>query len=178
MQNWKDLYTELSEILTGEIPAIKWVDLWHNQVNFLDDEHPFPAPAVFLSFRILETADAGQKVQQVKLQVDTYIFYETMADSYFGSWNQASALDFLELINSIYSVLHGSEGENFSSMRRTGFAPIDTGGSGNLYLQSFECLLIDYAAQKLYEDATIADVEIENKKGPEEIPSEPLYKVG
>lgn len=70
-QNWtKALYIELAEKITNAIAAIKWVDLWHNQVGFLEDEHPFPTPALFLSFRSNNIRDLSQKVQQVILQID------------------------------------------------------------------------------------------------------------
>lgn len=161
MQNWKDLYTELADFLKKEVAAIKYIDLWHNQVNFLSEEHPFPTPAVFLNFRIINTQDLGEKVQNVKLQVDTFIFYETFADTYQDSWNQSSAFEFLDLLNDSYATLHGTSGKNYSNMRRIGFAPVDTGGAGNLYIQSYECTLIDYAAMKTYNDSTIADLDVE-----------------
>ncbi len=168
MQNFKDLYIELSTLLNTKIPAIKWIDLWHNQVNFLSSEHPFATPAVFLAFRILNTQDKGLKIQDVTLQVDAYLFYETFADTFKGSFNQSTALDFLDLLNSTFAVLHGSTGVNYSAMRRTGFAPVDTGGAGNLYQQSFTCTLTDYAAQKLYQDTVINDIELQNGVEPPE----------
>src|SRR5690606_21420551 len=127
MQNWTDLYKELSQKITEGIEAVEWVDLWHNQVNFLEDEHPFPTPAVFLNFRTLNLQDVGERVQQVNLQVDCYLFYETFADTYDGSSNQESALEFLQLLNDLYALLHASEGENYSNMRRLAFNPVDTG---------------------------------------------------
>lgn len=77
MQFWTDLYKELATKITDNIPEVRWVDLWHNQVNFLEEEHPFPTPAVFLSFRSRELEDAGKKVQKVNLQVDFFLYYET-----------------------------------------------------------------------------------------------------
>ncbi len=142
MQNWTHLYTELATKITDHLPEVEWVDLWHNQVNFLEDEHPFPTPAVFLNFRSLQIDDAGKKVQQVRLQVDCFLFYETFADTYNGSSNQESALAFLQLLNDLYALLHGSSGENYSSMRRIAFNPVDTGNAGNLYQLSFECLFL------------------------------------
>ena len=50
MENWTNLYRELARIIQEKIPQIYWIDLWHNQVNFLQDEHPFQTPAIFLSF--------------------------------------------------------------------------------------------------------------------------------
>ena len=160
MQNWKDLYTELSGLISSQLPSVRWIDLWHNQVNFLDSEHPFPVPAVFLSFVSQDITDTGTRVQQVDLQVDVYLFYETFADTYQGAWNQASALDFLDTLNGLQSILHASSGDNYSAMRRVSFDPVDTGNAGNIYRTSFQCLMTDYAAQRAYEDSTLYDMEI------------------
>ena len=159
MQKWTDLYTEISGKIDS-LPAIKWIDLWHNQVGFLQDEHPFATPACFLGFRSNQMKDMGKKVQQVGLQVDVYLFYESFADTYRGSVNQESALGFLQSLDDINALLHGSSGENYSSMRRVGFAPIDTGGAGNLYQATYECTLVDYSAKKEFAEGSFADLEI------------------
>lgn len=154
MQNIVDAYIELCELLKNNLPTLKWIDLWHNQVNFLSEEHPFPTPAIFLSFRTLTTTDVGLHVQDADMQVDVYLFYETMADTFKGSFNQESALRFLEMINQVHKLLHGYSGYNFSEMRSTGFAPVDTGGAGNLYRKSFVCLMRDYNANTTGEDGS------------------------
>lgn len=161
MQNWVELYKELCTLITENIPAIKWVDLWHNQVNFLDSEHAFPAPATFLGFRIIEVVDLGEKIQKVKIQVTTYLFFETFADTYHGSWNQDDALKFLESLDALYALLHGSSGNTYSGMRRTGMAAVDTGSAGNLYMQPFECTLLDYGAKKVWVDQEVNGIDVE-----------------
>ncbi|WP_166964642.1 hypothetical protein [Yeosuana marina] len=166
MQNWKDLYKEHATAISDTIPAIRWIDLWHNQVNFLTEEHPFPTPAIFLSYRTLRTEDVGNKVQKVNLQVDAYLYYETFADTYKDAFNQDSALEFIDLMDNINALFHGAEGENFSSMRRLGFAPVDTGNAGNLYRMSYECTLMDYSALKEFADHEINDITIEHDKTP------------
>lgn len=161
MQDWTDLYLELAEVINEKVPAIRWIDLWHNQVNFLSEEHPFPSPAFFMSFRILTAEDLGEKKQKVTFQVDTYIFYETFADTYRGSVNQGTAVEFLKLISATFAELHGTSGENYSEMRRIGFDAVDTGGAGNLYRQSYIATLIDYSAAKKYVDTEVQGLEIE-----------------
>lgn len=175
MQNFKDLYTELATTLKTKIPGIKWIDLWHNQVNFLSEEHPFPSPAVFLNFRIMQADDTGLRVQKVKMQVDCFVYYETFADTYHESWNQASALEFLNLLNDIQATLHASNGVNYSGMRRIGMNPVDTGDAGNTYQISFECTLMDYAAQVQYDDDTIDEMELERGGKPVVPPDENDY---
>lgn len=155
MENWTNLYKELTEILQDKMPEILWIDLWHNQVNFLQDEHPFRTPAVFLSFRTLGTQDLGMLQQEINLQVDFYLFYETFADTYNGAFNQESALEFLHSMDELHTTFHGLSGKNFSAMRRIGFAPEDTGGAGNLYRISFSCIIQDTGAMKEMEERVV-----------------------
>lgn len=162
MQTWKNLYGELAEKLTQNIEKIKWIDLWHNQVGFLEDEHPFPTPAVFFAFRSGNIIDASDRVQQIHLQVDVYLYYETFADTYTGSFNQVDALEFLELLDKLQQQLHGSSGENYSNMRRVAFSPVDTGGAGNLYLITFSCELVDETAQPEWQETKGFEVQVEH----------------
>jgi hypothetical protein len=161
MQNFKELYQELSNNLTDSIDTIKWVDIWNSQVYNIENEHPFPAPAVFLGFRSNSIKDNGAKVQEVTLQVDVFIFYETFADTYKGSFNQDDALEFLDLIDKVNQLFHGSSGESYSSMRRVSFSPVDTGGAGNLWNITYVCTLIDYSATKVWEKGKFMDVAAE-----------------
>jgi hypothetical protein len=100
-------------------------------------------------------------VQQVTLQVDVFLFFETFTDTYKGSVNQEEALAFLETMDELNKTLHCSAGENYSSMSRKSFSPLDTGGSSNLYMITYECLLMDYSANIPDQDGTFADLEIE-----------------
>lgn len=162
MQNFRNLYLELSTKIKNNISEIEWIDLWHSQVFNLADEHPFPTPAVFLAFRSGGIKNIGLKVQQVTLQVDVFLFYETFADTYAGGINQKEAIAFLDSMDAINKIFHGSSGENYSSMSRKGFSPVDTGGSANLYLMTYECLLMDYSANVQDGEGTFAEMEIKN----------------
>lgn len=161
MQNFKELYKELSDKLTENIEDIRWIDLWNSQVYHLEEEHPFPTPAIFLAFRSSQMNDVGIKVQNLIMQVDVFVFYETFLDTYKGAYNQKDALAFLDIMDSINQTLHGSSGENYSSMRRIAFSPVDTGGSGNLWSITYETALVDYSAVKKYIDVEIDGVELE-----------------
>lgn len=169
----KEVYKEICTKITENIPEVKWIDLWHNQVSFLDQEHQFPAPAVFLAFRIISVMDTGNKGQKLVIQVDMYLFYETFADTYNGSWNQDDALDFLDNIGNLHRVFHGSAGATYSNMRRIGMSSVDTGTAQNLYLQPFSCEVIDYGASKEYDTADIEDIEITQAAPAPEEPEEP-----
>lgn len=163
MQIFKVLYLELSELLTSKIPEIEWCDLWNSQIYNLDGEHPFPAPAVFLAFRSNRVDDTGIKTQNVQLQVDVFLFYETFADTYKGAFNQTEALQFLDIMDSINKLMHGSTGNSYSNMKRVSFSPIDTGGAGNLYNITYNCEIMDYTAVKIWDEGKFSDLQIEPK---------------
>jgi hypothetical protein len=156
MENWKDLYTEIATKLET-IEPIKWIDLWHNQINFLEDEHPFSGPALFLSFRIANVQDEHKLVQNLTVQMDVYVFFETFADTFQGSHNQATALDFLDLLTEVNRQLHGASGTTFSEMRRTGMSAVDTGSAHNLYRATYTCLVNDESAYSAGEDIVDED---------------------
>lgn len=154
-----EVYTELAQKLSN-VNGIEWVDLWNNQITNLDNEHPFPAPAVFLAFRSNATKDLSEKMQDVTLMVDVFLFYETFADTYHGAFNQDDALRFLSLQKEINKVLHASHGNHYSSMRRVGFSPVDTGDSGNLYTINYQCQMIDKSAVETIETGSFEDINV------------------
>jgi hypothetical protein len=176
LQGWDKLYQEIALKLTNNITTINWIDLWHNQVGFLIEEHPFPTPALFLAFRILNTEDLSEKTQKVNLQVDVYYFYETFLDTYQGAYNETDALDYLKTVTNIHKILHGSSGTNYAEMRRVAFAPVDTGSAGNLYQQSFVCNIVDATAVKIYNKASPGDVNYTEGKGPA-VPQDQNYQI-
>ena len=103
--------------------------------------------------------DLGDKLQEMVLQIDCYLFYETFANSFHGSFNQEDALNFIGLLDFINARLHATTGENYSAMRKVGFAPEDTGNAGNLYRITFECIITDASAAKISEEAEVGDWE-------------------
>ena len=181
MESWSNLYMEMAEILAADLnekeiekygmlntiagrenkTPIRWIDLWNNQVNFLSDELEFPAPAVFFSYRTMGITDLGEKTQQITLQIDCFYFYETFANSFQGSFNQDHAIRFLKIMDFINSRFHGTSGINYNSMRKLGFNPEDTGGTGNLYKITFECIIRDDSAAQDPEEGTFSGIDFQ-----------------
>ncbi len=175
-QDYTALYLELCTKVQNNISEIEWQDLWHNQIGFLEDEHPFPTPALFYAIRILDTEDLQEGVQDCNVQIDMYHYFETFNDTYHGSYNQESALAFLENCKKVYQLFHNTNGETYSNMRRVGFDPVDTGNAGNLYRQSFQCKLRDLSAIKRFNGVIPEEVDV--TKGTIAVPvSESSYKL-
>jgi hypothetical protein len=150
--------TLLKEFYLNEI---KWCDLWHEQVSFLTAELPFPTPAIFISFKMLSGDDKGLKGQICNTQIDFRLFYETFSDTYSGSINQTTAIKFLKQLTNIHKLFHGTSGTNYSEMRRVDMTDEDSGGAGNLYRISFQCIVDDMSAMIEYNDTDVEDISIE-----------------
>ena len=176
---WSELYKEIAEKITANLPDIRWIDLWHEQVNYLMEELPFPTPAVFIDFSTREAKDNGLLVQELLVQTDLHLFYETFSDTYDGSYNQAGALDFLNRLTELHALFHGKHGKHYSEMRRTDISREESGGAGNLYRISFECVVSDYAAKELFNEVQMPDREVESEKElpPAAAQSAPMYDV-
>lgn len=159
-----DEYAELRERLEA-VPELEHIDLWHDQVNYLSEEHPFPTPAAFLEFNTLQVDDAGELMQTTTLQVDIHIFYETFCDSYEGAVMQGEALTYMDLLLLTGLMFHGRSGTHFHQMRRTGTMREESGGAGNLYRISFETNISEFSGLNLFSTKEMGDREISIEKG-------------
>jgi hypothetical protein len=177
MQYWTELYQEIAEKITDKLPEIKWVDLWHDQIGFLTEELPFDTPSVFIGFSTVAIDDRGILAQDCDTQIDMYLFYETFSDTYVTSYNQDRALDFLKSLTRLHALFHGKNGVNYSGMRRVDMRREESGGAGNLYRISFQCVITDYSAQHIFVETEDPAREVETEKGgiPARSEMPPLY---
>lgn len=166
MENLKELYLEHEQRVTDNVAEIKHVDLWSEQIGFLAEEHPFRSPAVFFAYRILNADDTADRIQQLRMQVEVYLFYETFADTKRGAKKQARALGFLDLLTKINACFHGSSGQHFYEMRRTGFRPVETGTANLLYVQRYECVVNDASATLLAQHMKFENIDVTTQKDP------------
>ena len=182
---YRELYEELSNIVLNKeeflsmipdeelelyermaaLPEIEHVDLWHDQVDYLSEEHPFATPALFFGFTTLNVADNGELMQTTDLQVDIYVYWETFADTYKGAKMQEEALQYLDLLLMVGLMFHGRSGEHFHQMRRSGTFRQESGGSGNLYRLQFQTNVNEFSGLNLHTFVAMDDKEVEVQKG-------------
>lgn len=182
---YRELYEELSNIVLNKeeflsmipdeelelyermaaLPDIQHVDLWHDQVDYLSEEHPFATPAVFFGFTTLNVADNGELMQTTDLQVDIYVYWETFADTYKGAKMQEESLQYLDLLLMVGLMFHGRSGEHFHQMRRSGTFRQESGGSGNLYRLQFQTNVNEFSGLNMHTFVAMNDKEVEVLKG-------------
>jgi len=153
--NIKKTYIELAEIVST-LPAVKWVDLWSNQTDMFDMELPFPFPAVFIEINSDNIESIGELAQDINAFVTLHVAYETLAETYKGSYNQNTALAFFDLLTELHKLLHGVNGENFGEMNRVSLRAEQTGDNIIQYEMTYNTVIRDYSAVKQYEQETVS----------------------
>jgi hypothetical protein len=164
VQDFTEVYIELCERMAEKMPHINHQDLWHEQVGFLEDEHPFEGPALFYEFRGIDDEELGELVQRLDLQIDVYLFYETFLDTSHDSYNQGDAIAMLKDLSNINKYLHGYVGTAVDNISRLGFQRVQTGGAGNLYRVSFMAQTKDHSAVKEYDTAVPNEVNVNDNE--------------
>jgi hypothetical protein len=177
IQSFEEIYVELCEHIAINMPHINHQDLWHEQIGFLDEEHPWEGPAIFYEFRGVDVDELGDLAQHVDLQIDIYLYYETFLDTNHGSYNQSDALAYLKDLSNLNKYLHGYAGTSIDDIGRIGFSRVQTGGSGNLYRSTFVGRTRDHSAVKEFDTAIPNEVDVESGLIPHVAPSSNKFKI-
>jgi hypothetical protein len=105
------LYLEITEQLktildeNGE-PLFKHVDLWNQNVDFIEQETPFDMPAVFVEFLpITWQTLAGRCIQQANLILRLHIVTRWHSPTGDGAADQAEAIAYLDIPNWVVKVM-------------------------------------------------------------------------
>ena len=113
------IYKAICNRLTAQVPDIKHIDLWNNNIAVLSGGAVWPRPAVFVEFEAIEWRQQQNRARMADIAVRLHIV--TDAVSYNGSTDpkQDSALAFLDLINKVNAAMQGLRGDNFAGFMLT-----------------------------------------------------------
>ena len=113
------IYKAICERLTAQVPDIKYLDLWNNNIASLSGGAVWPRPAVFIEFETIEWKQLQNRARMADIAVRLHVV--TDAVSYNGSTDekQDTALTFFDLLNRINSAMQGLRGENFAGFMLT-----------------------------------------------------------
>ena len=113
------IYKAICDRLSAQVPDIKHIDLWNNNIAVLSGGAVWPRPAVFVEFEAIEWRQQQNRARMADIAVRLHIV--TDAVSYNGSTDpkQDSALAFLDLLNKVNAAMQGLRGENFAGFMLT-----------------------------------------------------------
>jgi hypothetical protein len=110
--------TKIYQFIAGELSAmdgqpVKHFDLWNNQLEFIEEEPAFYAPAVFIEFAPISWQLQGGAVYEAEVTINLHI----ITSSVVGKWSVA--LEALALIEAIGRQLHGKHFDGIDAITRT-----------------------------------------------------------
>lgn len=111
----KELYKALCERLS-QIDEIKHIDLWNNNVEFIEQETAWERPAVFIEFKPIYWTQVKEKCWRSKTQVSLHIVSDWNGSSAANSDKQDEILAIYDLSDKIVKVIEGLNGKSFSRL--------------------------------------------------------------
>lgn len=96
--------------------AIKHIDLWNRNVEFIEQETPFGFPAVFIEFDAIQREYRNDGVYKSRPTIKLHVVSQWEGSAADGSAYQGLALEVFDLINKITVALTGLSGEGFHNM--------------------------------------------------------------
>ncbi len=166
-QDWTEAYKELCPLINTDVPEIKHIDLWFEQIDYAEEEYPFPAQSLFMDFDCDDTQTIGEGVQDINCVITFYHAFDTLSETYHGSTNQQIALEFMAVQKKLHKLLQGLSGVSFSPMDRVGNKRYPTKhGYLNVREMAYKCIIRDYSAKKEYIDVTVTGIGVDNSVDP------------
>lgn len=80
---------------------VRHVDLWNNQLSYIEEEQPFDTPAVFVEFGPIDWQPLPHGAREAVVSISLHV----VTDSRVGRW--AEAVGRFDLLDSINAALHG-----------------------------------------------------------------------
>lgn len=113
------IYEAICERISTQVPEIKHIDLWNNNVAVLSGGAVWPRPAVFVEFETIEWRQQQNRVRMADVAVRLHIVTDAISCNGHNDKRQHDALAFLRLINKVNAAMQGLNGNNFASFMLT-----------------------------------------------------------
>ena len=109
----KEIYKMLCERL-GNIPEIKYIDLWNHNVEFIEKEDNWERPAVFVELCPInwEATVAGMRYV-TEAKVNLHVVTDWLGSSAANSDQREESLTVFDLLEKIHTALADVDGEHF-----------------------------------------------------------------
>ena len=109
----KEIYKMLCERL-GNIPEIKYIDLWNHNVEFIEQEDNCERPAVFVELCPInwEATVAGMRYV-TEAKVNLHVVTDWLGSSAANSDQREESLTVFDLLEKIHTALADVDGEHF-----------------------------------------------------------------
>ena len=182
-QDWGEAYKELCDLIKNNteptlgIEEVLHVDMWHEQVNYLAEEYPFPPNSVFIRFQTKSITTNANKVQDLNMEITFFFVLDTLADTYQTAETQPLALSFIQTCKKIHKVMQGRSGLNFSNLDRNDMGNYPAPEYLIVFYQTYTTIIRDMSAMDEPGEGTLTGATVNNNQAPGAVDSEPLYRM-
>lgn len=113
----KELYERLIDELQ-KVEGIEHVDLWNSNVEFIEQESPWPRPAVFIEFPSIHWTPIarGKEYRATDAMVRLHVVVDWQGSASANSKDREECLAVFDLCESIHRQLMGLQGETFQRL--------------------------------------------------------------
>ena len=113
------IYKAICKRLTAQVPDIKHIDLWNNNIAVLSGGAVWPRPAVFVEFETIEWRQQQNRSRMADIAVRLHIVTDAVSCNGSTDPKQDTALAFLDLLNKVSAAMQGLRGDNFAGFMLT-----------------------------------------------------------
>ena len=118
----KQIFLAICARLSDQVPDVRFIDLWNNNVQPLNGGATFPLPAVFVEFETIEWRQQNTGARRGDVAVRLHIVTRSMPTHGHTDPNLDASLAFLDLIERIGTAMRGLRGEGFGTFQLTSSA--------------------------------------------------------
>lgn len=141
----KHTQKEIGTYLKNQIESLQFFDKYRGQLD-TPGIFTFPRPAVFMSFGRFEWESGVNGTQRGTGVIKFRIAFENYAESYTGSVNQETALEFFEFNEKVHEALQGLSGTYFEALKRVSDEDDEDHGNIIVTIMEYQTVLIDNSA--------------------------------
>ena len=118
-QLYLDIQQAVKTITKDDKPLFKHVDLWNQNVQFLEEDRHWNRPALFVEFMPIAWETNGQKVQDATVDIHLHIVTDWFGGSPDDNHRQQEALSYLDLPDIVLAKLQNMKLTLSGSLTRT-----------------------------------------------------------
>jgi hypothetical protein len=137
----KQIYSFISgRLLAMAGEPVKHIDIWNNQVAFIEEEQPFPTPAVFIEFQPINWRFQGGAVREAQVSIDLHV----VTDSRTGRWSDV--IEVFDLLDAINRQLHGAHTDGIDDLTALTSTTDNLFGELMHNIETYTCHVLDTSA--------------------------------
>lgn len=154
-----DLFSEIQDRLSAEVPELLFVDLDTQQVERQDEAYSVQFPCALINFNAQWT---GAEIQKGTVNIQFRVYFQITEDTHHSSPQKGDAFIQLELMNKIHSKLQNFKGTNFSKLVRMDTEREARGDMYTCFIVSYQTQYVDSSTKRTYNYIQVRpDIEVE-----------------